>query len=89
MIRGNDKSKDTRFLQKGVYHGNNPTGLPGWVGAVGSAFAAQMNEAEPGLVKVIVDEQRYEAYRNQEVRVMGSPTGSPWSFRSRPLKKRI
>ena len=41
------------------------------LGAVGSAFAAQMNEAEPGLVKVIVDEQRYEAYRNQEVRVNG------------------
>ena len=35
------------------------------LGAVGSAYAAKMNEAEPDLVKVIVDQERYEAYRDQ------------------------
>ena len=43
------------------------------LGAVGSAYAAKMNEAEPDLVKVIVDQERYEAYRDQEIRVNGQP----------------
>ena len=43
------------------------------LGAVGSAYAAKMNEAEPDLIKVIVDEQRFETYRNQEIRVNGEP----------------
>lgn len=41
------------------------------LGAVGSAYAAKMNEAEPGLVKVIVDEQRLAAYRQQAITVNG------------------
>ena len=59
------------------------------LGAVGSAYAAKMNEAEPDLVKVIVDQERYEAYRDQEIRVTGSPAGLHLSLRSRPPRKRI
>ncbi|NLM37967.1 MAG: ketopantoate reductase family protein [Firmicutes bacterium] len=43
------------------------------LGAVGSAYAAKMNEAEPGLVKVLVDRQRLAAYREAEIRVNGKP----------------
>src|SRR5690606_22767739 len=41
------------------------------LGAIGSAYAAKMAEADPGLVKVIVDEQRRASYQNQEVKVNG------------------
>lgn len=43
------------------------------LGAVGSAYAAKMNEAQPGLVKVIVDPQRLAAYRQAEILVNGKP----------------
>jgi len=43
------------------------------LGAIGSAYAAKMEEAEPGLVKVIVDQKRYAAYRQQPVSVNGVP----------------
>ncbi|NLW60011.1 MAG: 2-dehydropantoate 2-reductase [Firmicutes bacterium] len=47
------------------------------LGAVGSAYAAKMNEAEPDLVKVIVDQQRFAAYQQQEIRVNGKPCRFP------------
>jgi len=42
------------------------------LGAVGSAYAAKMEEAEPGLVKVIVDEKRYASYQKHGVKVNGA-----------------
>jgi 2-dehydropantoate 2-reductase len=41
------------------------------LGAVGSAYAAQMNAHEPGLVKVIVDEERRVSYQSEGVKVNG------------------
>ncbi len=41
------------------------------LGAIGSAYAAKMEDAVPGLVKVIVDQKRLTTYLDQEVKVNG------------------
>lgn len=41
------------------------------LGAIGSAYAAKMEDAVPGLVKVIVDQRRLTSYRDQGLKVNG------------------